>query len=333
MKPTDNNPPPTPIIRMIPLHQIRVVNPRTRNPKKFQQLMENIRNLGLKKPIKVRKRKNPPSREPPYDLACGQGRLEAFYALEQTEIPAIVVDISREDLFLTSLAENIVRRQPTQFEHIEHIAALKDKGYTAKQIAGKVYLDVTYVNALLKLWRTGEERILKAIERGTIPVSMALKIVQSTDDEASKKILADAYESGKLRGSKLMAAKKLLADRSRYGKKWAPAKRTKKKPTSAKDLVRQYKQEVKRQKLYVKKAKLSESRLLFIVQGMKELFKDDNFINLLRAEKLDTLPKYLGDRIKGPGPDEEKPPDEPPPDPNPAVPPITVTKSEDPPHA
>ena len=289
---------------MIPLHEIRVVNPRTRNPKKFQQLLESIRNLGLKKPIKVRKRKKPPSGEPSYDLACGQGRLEAFYALEQTEIPAIVVDISLEDLFLTSLAENIVRRQPTQFEHIEHIAALKDKGYTAKQIAAKVDLDVTYVNALLKLWRTGEERILKAIERGTIPVSMALKIVQATDDETSQKILADAYESGKLRGSKLMAAKKMLADRSRYGKKWAPARRAKKKPTSAKDLVRQYKQEVKRQKIFVKKAQLSESRLLFIVQGMKELFKDENFINLLRAEKLYTLPKYLGDRIKGVG--EEK---------------------------
>jgi ParB family chromosome partitioning protein len=35
-----------------------------------------------------------------YDLVCGQGRLEAFVALGQTEIPAIIKDASREECFL-----------------------------------------------------------------------------------------------------------------------------------------------------------------------------------------------------------------------------------------
>ena len=45
-----------------------------------------------------------------YDLVCGQGRLEAFLALGQTTIPAIVINASREDQYLMSLIENIARK-------------------------------------------------------------------------------------------------------------------------------------------------------------------------------------------------------------------------------
>jgi ParB family chromosome partitioning protein len=41
----------------------------------------------------------------------------------------------------------------------------------------------------------------------------------------------------------------------------------------------------------------AHQRLLLVVQGLKKLLVDDNFVNLLRAEGLDTLPKYLAERI------------------------------------
>jgi ParB family chromosome partitioning protein len=47
----------------------------------------------------------------------------------------------------------------------------------------------------------------------------------------------------------------------------------------------------------VLKAEHAHQRLLLVVQGLKKLFADDNFVNLLRAEGLDTLPKYLAERI------------------------------------
>ena len=43
-------------VRMIPVAQIRVVNPRVRDKKKFAEIVESIANVGLKKPITV---KNP----------------------------------------------------------------------------------------------------------------------------------------------------------------------------------------------------------------------------------------------------------------------------------
>ncbi len=51
------------------------------------------------------------------------------------------------------------------------------------------------------------------------------------------------------------------------------------------------------QKLLVKKAEVTQSRLLFIVEAIRELRDDENFANLLRAESLDSMPAFLEQRI------------------------------------
>jgi ParB family transcriptional regulator, chromosome partitioning protein len=78
-------------VRMIPIDQITVLNPRQRGKKKFMGIVANIGRLGLKKPITVAMNRNGDGRTY-YNLACGQGRLEAYQALGQTEIPAIVIE-------------------------------------------------------------------------------------------------------------------------------------------------------------------------------------------------------------------------------------------------
>jgi ParB family chromosome partitioning protein len=59
-----------------------------------------------------------------------------------------------------------------------------------------------------------------------------------------------------------------------------------------------YRQEADRQKFLVKKARLTENRLLFVVSALKRLFHDENFLTLLRAEGLHTLPEYLAQKIQ-----------------------------------
>jgi ParB family chromosome partitioning protein len=61
--------------------------------------------------------------------------------------------------------------------------------------------------------------------------------------------------------------------------------------------VRTYQREVERQKLMVKKAEFVQQRLLFVIGALRQLLADENFVNLLRAEGLDTLPKYLSERV------------------------------------
>jgi ParB family chromosome partitioning protein len=62
--------------------------------------------------------------------------------------------------------------------------------------------------------------------------------------------------------------------------------------------VSAYRQEADRQKFLVKKARLTENRLVFVVSALKKLFQDENFLTLLRAEELETLPEYLAQRIQ-----------------------------------
>ena len=78
-------------VRDIPIDRIEILNPRERNQKVFQELVQSIRDLGLKKPITVTARASS-SGEQRYGLVCGQGRMEAFQALGQTHIPAQVVE-------------------------------------------------------------------------------------------------------------------------------------------------------------------------------------------------------------------------------------------------
>ena len=47
----------------------------------------------------------------------------------------------------------------------------------------------------------------------------------------------------------------------------------------------------------VKKAEQTQQRLAFIAGALRQLYTDENFGNLLRAEGLDTLPKYLSERV------------------------------------
>ena len=89
-------------IILIPIDQIRILNPRHRDRRKFELVVESIKTLGLKKPIKVSVRSNQKEGEAPYDLVCGQGRIEAFKALGHTEIPAIVADLPKEERLLMS---------------------------------------------------------------------------------------------------------------------------------------------------------------------------------------------------------------------------------------
>ena len=49
----------TPSIEMIPIERITVINPRLRNKRLFKEIIANIAEVGLKKPITVTRRDAP----------------------------------------------------------------------------------------------------------------------------------------------------------------------------------------------------------------------------------------------------------------------------------
>ena len=60
-------------IQMIPVEKVEVLNPRERNGRVFEEIVGNIKTIGLKKPITVTPRKRPDGEEH-YLLVCGEGR-------------------------------------------------------------------------------------------------------------------------------------------------------------------------------------------------------------------------------------------------------------------
>lgn len=284
-------------IQMIAIERIRILNPRHRERKRFELIVESIKNLGLKKPIQVSLRSEKDGEEPGYDLVCGQGRIEAFQALGYTEIPAEVVEISKEDRMLRSLVENLARRNPSAFDLIREIERLKSQGYSNVAIGKKLDMSDVSIFNLLTLSQAGEERLLDEALRGTIPLWVAVEISKAKDIEAQRELLK-AYQQKQVNQSSIKVINRLIEQRRFLGKKLTQAGGEKKKPgQSAESMVSAYRRECERQKLLVKKARLCDAKLLVLVTAFKDLIQDENFVNLLRAEGLATMPTFLAETL------------------------------------
>lgn len=93
-------------VTLVPIDRIEVLYPRDRNMKVFEEIVDNIRSIGLKKPVTVTEREGFDG-APAYLLVWGEGRLNAFRLLGESYIPALEVTVTDEDAFIMSLAENI----------------------------------------------------------------------------------------------------------------------------------------------------------------------------------------------------------------------------------
>ncbi len=282
-------------VEMIPLDRITVINPRLRNKRLFKDIIANIAEVGLKRPITVTRRDVPDG--PRYDLVCGQGRVEAYAALGQQAIPARVIDADTEDCLVMSLVENLARRQHRAIDLLHDIEGLKRRGYNDTVIARKTGLTIEYVKAVLRLLEGGEQRLLRAVEAKQIPVSIAVEIAGASDEEMQI-VLQQAYEKKLLRGHKLIAAKRLIEQRRRRGKRLQINANRREKTLSSTALLRAYREDVDRKRLLIQKANATRNRLIFLTEAIRKLFADENFVTTLRAEALDTLPQNLADRLR-----------------------------------
>lgn len=284
-------------LRLVQLDSIKVLNPRDRNQKVFDGVVDNIKSVGLKKPIVVTPRSGEDG-QPYYLLVCGEGRLNAFRNLGEEKIPALLIDVSDDEAFIMSLVENIARRQYRPLEILSNIRILFEKGYAPSVIAEKTGLTGTYVSGILSLLRQGEERLLVAVEKGLVPLNTALDIVGAGDDDkALQAAMQEAYESGRLRGNKLKMARRLIERRRTLGNSVSHRAKRNNVDVSSSSLVRVYEQEVERKKMILRKSDLTQKRLMFVTSALRKLMANENFVNLLRAEHLDMMPVYLAERV------------------------------------
>ena len=283
-------------IHMIPIGQICIVNPRHRDQKRFEVIVQNIKNVGLKMPIQVSRRPAGEQNGFQYDLICGQGRLEAFKVLGYAEIPAMLKEVTREELLLHSLVENIARRHPQPLDLIREIERLKAEGYSYAKIAVKIDTHEDMVRGLAALKSEGEERLLDAALKGKIPIWIAVDIAK-TDTLETQRDLLKAYENKQLTRLALKYIKGLIVHRRLIGKQRGGREQPTKAKTSVDSMVEAYRREGQRQKLMIKKAQVCEHRLNLIITAFNKLLADEHFCTLLRAETLATMPKFLSVKL------------------------------------
>ena len=281
-------------VEMIPVDRVKILNPRVRNQRNFKEIVDNIAKVGLKKPITVTRRVE--AGGPYYDLVCGQGRLEAYMALGQVEVPALVVSADQEDCLVASLVENCARRQHQALDLLQDIRGMGERGYSQAEIARKTGLTYEYVHGVSRLLEKGEQRLLRSVESGHVPLSVPVEIAEAEDHDVQA-ALSSAYERGLLKGRKLLIARKVVDARRRRGKGLAAGDGRKRAPVSADALVKAYHEDAARKRSLIRRAQVTRDRLLFIVEALRRLSDDQTFLALLEDEDLATLPQNLAERL------------------------------------
>jgi ParB family chromosome partitioning protein len=279
-------------IERIPIAQIRVLNPRSRNKTTFRRLVNNMDLVGLKKPITVFQREMDHDGTQ-YDLVCGEGRMNAVVALGGTDIPAVITEASLNQRYLMSLVENIARQRPPQSDLLREVRSLKEQGYKNSVVAEKLGMGRTYVDGIVRLVRCGEDRLVEQVESGRVPLSIAIQIATAGGAEVQRALSA-AYDNGDLRGAKLVAVQRIIAKRS-ADQRVPPLGGADQ--TSIKDLALQYELHTQRQRALVRRAAIVHERLALLSVALKRLLTDDHLVQLLGAEGLGTMPEQLASRL------------------------------------
>jgi ParB family transcriptional regulator, chromosome partitioning protein len=282
---------------MIRIDLIDVLNPRERGRPVFRQMVKNIEAIGLKRPITVSRRAQSDGSER-YALICGQGRLEAFRLLGQTEIPAFVTDAPDDECMVMGLVENVARRRHSSAELVCEIGQLRGRGLKPAQIAARVGMSIEWVWMILALLDKGESRLIQGVEAGLIPLTLAIQISRSSQRDVQR-LLTEAYEQGALRGNRLALVRRLLDRRCRSspvlaGSAAPPRSRQPRKQFTPRELNTLYEREVARQQMLAKNAAYTREVLMFVIQALKELRRNPEFLRLLQSQNLHSAPRVLG---------------------------------------
>lgn len=208
------------------------------------------------------------------------------------QIPATVIEASREDQFLMSLIENIARRAPSNRDIVREVMNLKMRGYLVREIAVKLGRDLDYISAIVRLIENDDAYLVEAVEAHRIPITIAL-LISRADDPALQSALSQAYESGALRGTRFKEAKRVIAQHS--VQRSASGQSASRHKLTGEALVREYQQRTREQQALVRRANQTRERLLMLKSAMGTLLAVDHFVTLLRAEQLHDIPAQLLD--------------------------------------
>jgi ParB family transcriptional regulator, chromosome partitioning protein len=272
----------------IPVDRIKVINHRNRDAEQFAMNVESINHVGLMKPIRVNDKFL--DRAGFYELICGEGRLLAHQKMERATIMAEVVTCTRKEAYLQSLVENIARTKPSSMDFARELKRLHDEGWDYSTIARVACKSEQYIRAYIRLVEQGEDRLIHGVEHGIFPIKLATQVATAENGQIQH-VLMDAFDEGVVTTINFARARRIIMTRARGAKD--------KKKSPEQYTVDQLKQDIatatKTKTSYVREAKGKESRFLTLLTEINTLWRDTEFVSILREENLCDRPRLAGD--------------------------------------
>ena len=266
--------------KLIPVDLINVPNPRKRDKEQFQEIMRSIKAIGLKKPIMVNERNFESTGQ--YELVFGQGRWEIHKILGIETILADVINEDEGKAYIFSLVENIARSRPQPLEFAKAIIQMHESGGSVAKLVEITGRSQKSLRDYIALMKKGEESLIKGVEKGMIPISFAMRVVQS-DDIASQSVLVEAFDAGIITEANIQPVRKMLETRKRDTEN-SRCKNLDELTTSMQNAS----DEINDECGYVKKKGVRLSRLLTLIDTVK---KDKEVIRLAKEQGISLILK------------------------------------------
>ncbi len=153
------------------------------NHEKLQQLAESIREHGILQAVVL----SPTGED--YLLIAGERRCRAARMVGLTTVPAIIRDVSNQQMLEIALIENLQRDDLNPVEEaLAYSRLLKEFDYTQDQLAARVSKSRSAVANSLRLL-TLPESVLKHLEEGRLTPGQARPMIVLNGSEAQRELL------------------------------------------------------------------------------------------------------------------------------------------------
>ena len=138
---------------------------------KLDELAQSIKENGVIQPIIVRQ-----SPVIGYEILAGERRYRASLLAGLTSIPAVVKQLSDQEMMVQSIIENLQRENLNPIEEARAYESLVDKGFTHAEIADKMGKSRPYISNSIRLLSLPEQ-ILSEVENGKLSPAHARSLV------------------------------------------------------------------------------------------------------------------------------------------------------------
>ena len=138
---------------------------------KLHELAQSIKENGVIQPIIVRQ-----SPVIGYEILAGERRYRASLLAGLTSIPAVVKQLSDQEMMVQSIIENLQRENLNPIEEARAYESLVEKGFTHAEIADKMGKSRPHISNSIRLLSLPEP-ILSEVENGKLSQAHARSLV------------------------------------------------------------------------------------------------------------------------------------------------------------